>query len=350
MSKKRILISLSSLALAAISTNSFASGFLPGDLAVVRVGTGSGTLSSAGTALFVDEYMTNGTLRQSIAAPTTGGTALTVSGSASSEGSLNASGNGSLFTCTGYRADAGTASVVGTGAATNPRVVGSLNWSTGAIDTSTSINNQFDKNNIRSAYTDNGSLFYTSGANSGVVSVANGGTTGTVVSATVPNERVIHGFGGGLYFSTASGTTKGIFSVDLGSGVSTNLINTGSSSSSYDFLLVDPTHMLVTDDTSGGAGGIFEYAFNGSAWVSHQLTATATRSIALLGNSLYFTSADGKSILSANYSIGSYGGETTIAAAAANTVFRGIKAVPEPGSYLVLGVGFIGLLARRRRK
>lgn len=44
-------------------------GFTPGNLVVYRVGTGSGSLSSVGTPVFLDEYTPLGTLVQSIALP-----------------------------------------------------------------------------------------------------------------------------------------------------------------------------------------------------------------------------------------------------------------------------------------
>ena len=48
--------------------------FTPGNLAILRFGEGASALTNAGTAIFIDEYTTAGSLAQSIAIPTSGGT------------------------------------------------------------------------------------------------------------------------------------------------------------------------------------------------------------------------------------------------------------------------------------
>ena len=63
-----------------------AAPFTPGNLAVLRVGDGAAALTSAGTAVFIDEYTTTGSLVQSLAIPANGSPQLVVSGTASSEG------------------------------------------------------------------------------------------------------------------------------------------------------------------------------------------------------------------------------------------------------------------------
>ena len=66
----------------AACTTALAGPFTAGNLAVVRVGDGSAALSSVATATFIDEITTGGTLVQSIALPPSGGSPLTLSGSA----------------------------------------------------------------------------------------------------------------------------------------------------------------------------------------------------------------------------------------------------------------------------
>src|SRR5262245_1361667 len=84
-----------------------------GNLVVVRVGTGSGALTSASTATFLDEYTPGGVLVQSIAMPTVA-TGLhqpcTNSGTATSEGFLSISTNGVYLLLGGYGVGPGTAS------------------------------------------------------------------------------------------------------------------------------------------------------------------------------------------------------------------------------------------------
>src|SRR5579862_6037484 len=81
-------------------STSRAASFTPGDLVVYRVGDGSAALSSAATAVFLDDYSATGTLVNSVAMPTSAGGAnnpLTASGTATSEGGLTVSGNGQLL-------------------------------------------------------------------------------------------------------------------------------------------------------------------------------------------------------------------------------------------------------------
>jgi len=95
--------------------------FTPGDLVIYRVGTGSGSLSSAATAVFLDEYRPDGTFVQSIALPTADNGAnqtLTASGTATSEGLLTLSADGHYLMFTGYDAAPGTASIAGTSSST----------------------------------------------------------------------------------------------------------------------------------------------------------------------------------------------------------------------------------------
>ncbi|GEM_PF-4912205 len=72
-------------ALGCVASYADAALFTSGDIAVYRVGTGSGAPSSASTGVFIDEYTSGGTRVQSIALPTVasaGINALTGSGSA----------------------------------------------------------------------------------------------------------------------------------------------------------------------------------------------------------------------------------------------------------------------------
>ena len=128
--------------------------FTPNDIAVVRVGTGTGSLTNASTAVYIDEYNpTNGMLVQSIALPTADDLpnhihALTSSGTASSEGELNLSTNGQFLVMTGYDTAPGMTSVSGTTSTAVPRSVGIVGVN-GSIDTSTALTDFASGNNPR---------------------------------------------------------------------------------------------------------------------------------------------------------------------------------------------------------
>lgn len=336
---------LITLAFLAVSGSTFASSFLPGDLVVSVV---DGTTSAAQNDSIV-ELTTGGSLVQTINLPSN----FTNSGSATSEGALVKSGNGQYLTMAGYTAAAGTASIASTGAAANPRTIARIKFD-GTVDTSTSFNNVFDKNNIRSAFTSDGSNFWAAGANSGQVYGAFGTTTGTAISTTVTNTRVIQGFGGDLYFSTGAGANHGIWTIagmpTSGSATATLVLDTGSSSSPYDFAFADPNTLYVTDDTA--SGGLFKYTKNGGTWsLAYSQNSIGLRSIAVSGNTIYGIST-GNTLVSYADNGGSFGGPVTIATAASGTNFRGVELspVPEPATMAILGIGLAGMISRRRNR
>ncbi len=108
------------------TTSGFAAPFSPGSLVVLQVGDGSASLSSSATAVFVKELTTNGAVLQTITVPATGGSKLTLSGTATTDGEIAVSADKILLTFAGYVATAGTAGPVGADASTVNRAVGVL--------------------------------------------------------------------------------------------------------------------------------------------------------------------------------------------------------------------------------
>src|SRR5262249_22398281 len=146
----RMLRSLSFVA-AALMTLPAGAQIGAGNLAVYRIGTGSGALTSAATAAFVDVFSNGGALAKTIFIDTSGANRLTNSGSATSEGAFARSTNGLFFTFGGYDADAGTSAVVSTASSTNPRVIGQID-ATGTYSRPGNMgSNAYTGNNIRSA-------------------------------------------------------------------------------------------------------------------------------------------------------------------------------------------------------
>jgi len=129
-----------SLAAAAIGVAdpfaAIAAPITPGNLVIYRVGDGvSGTLSALGTAVFLDEYTTAGSLVQTIPVPTTGTTQQMVAvGNASTEGIISRSQDGAKLVFMGYRNTTGTTP----GGSTVPRVIGTLDVA-GTLDTSIAV-------------------------------------------------------------------------------------------------------------------------------------------------------------------------------------------------------------------
>ncbi|MGI4730628.1 MAG: beta strand repeat-containing protein, partial [Janthinobacterium lividum] len=322
--------------------------FKQGDVVVYRVGTGSAALTSAATAVFLDEYSPTGTLVQSIALPTAivgSNQALTASGTAGSEGLVNLSADGHYLVLTGYDAAAGLAGVAATattGAGATPRTIGRVD-ATGAIDTTTTTT-AFSGNNIRSATSADGSSFYADGAATGVVLQPFGGSgTGTLVSSTVVNDRSIEEFGGNLYFSTGAGTARGIYEVGTGlptatGTVSTIQIPTGGTSSPYQFYLADLSSSVAGYDTAyviDSTAGLQKYTLSGTTWTLNNSVALTggtglTGSVDAQGVHLFVTSPTTLYSLTdvAGYGVNDSGTATTIATAATNEAFRGVAFAP----------------------
>ncbi len=320
--------------------------FTLGNVVVYRVGTGAAALSSAATAVFLDEYTAAGALVQSIALPTADNGAnqtLTASGTATSEGLLTRSADGRYLVLTGYDAAPGTASVTGTATTTVTRVFGRVD-SSGSIDTTTTTT-AFSANNVRSAISSDGTGFWATGANTGVVYQSFGSSgAGTVVSSTVTNLRALELYDGQLYVSTGSGASVRIGAVGTGAPTTTgqtitNLAGLPTSGSPYQFVLLDLTAavagvdtLYIADDTPGT---ILKYSLVGGSWTSNgSISLTGVRG--LIGSAsgstatLFATSGTtlGRLVDSSGYNATITGTVSTIATAGANTAFRGVAFAP----------------------
>ena len=130
----------------------------PPTFRVSRVGDGAAALSSAATAVFIEERRLDGTLVGTVALPVAAsGNNLPFanSGSATSEGSLALSADGHTLALAGYAAVPGTASVASSAAATVNRVIARVD-AQGNVDTSTALAAAFDANNVRGAVSADG--------------------------------------------------------------------------------------------------------------------------------------------------------------------------------------------------
>src|SRR5262249_24101127 len=131
---------------------------------------------------------------------------LTMSGSATSEGSLSRSGDGHFLLLAGYGTAPGTTSVASTLTSAVNRIVGRID-AAGTADTSTRPTTAFSGNNVRGATSDDGTTLWVSGAGGatgGVWTATFGATGGTQVLASPNSVRVVHVVGGQLY-GTANG-------------------------------------------------------------------------------------------------------------------------------------------------
>ena len=333
---------------------------VPTTVFVLRVGDGGAALSNAATALFVEERLvSDGSLVRTITIPTSGATALTQSGTATSEGWINRSTDGRYVVFAGYAADAGTASIAGTtnlSTDTAPvnRGIGRID-ATGAVDTSTRLVDAFSAGNPRGVASVDGTGFWITGngggATSGTFYVAFGSTgagarldTGTVTDAFIAD--------GQLYDASTSAVNAVGTGLPTTPGQTDTLIATVSGVRSFAFVDTDATAGVDTlyvavDSTSGTAGVINVQKFTldtmTSTWARDaaflpQLAGVSGGASGVRGLTAWIDGGQVHviatlAVSSANRLVGFVDDSETpavnvIATAAANTVFRGVALSP----------------------
>ena len=317
-----------------------AAPFVGGNLAIVRLGDGSQSLSSHGNTIYLDQYTTTGAFVSTVALPDYAANALLMSGSATSEGAVTRSADGRFLTVAGYNATRtnSTSSLSGSAATAVPRVVGLVDPA-GAFTLAALTTNQYSKNNMRSGATDGHGNYWGSGANSGTCYL--GGGPPAVIQAAVPNTRVIQICGGSLYFSTGSGT-PGIWAIPgepVNQVVAPQLVlSAGTSSSPFAFSFSpDSRTAYVADDTLGGLGGIQRWDAVAGSWALSYVF-TGLTNVGARGLTVDFTGAhaviyattaeDAANRLVCVTDTGAASGVTTLATAGASQIFRGIASAP----------------------
>ncbi|GAB4475864.1 MAG: hypothetical protein OHK0037_37280 [Elainellaceae cyanobacterium] len=331
--------------------------FTANSIVVLRVGDGSAALTNAATAVFLDEYDTNGNLLQSIPMPTAvngSNRHMTLSGTSLSQGSLTLSVNGQFLTVAGYDAAVGTANVTNTESAATNRVVALIDGN-GVIDTSTRISDGFNRGEPRGVATTDGTEFWVAGVsnnNSGGVRYVSYGSSGTSTQLTTPDRasRSLGIYNGQLYL-TATGTGfVGLNTVGTGtptSGSHTLTLRAVAGELPYEFVLLDRDATIAGVDTlyvadySGltTSRGIHKFSFDGTNWISRG-RYDAGQIIGLAGKvvggtvELYGTqgTAANNSLVrivdTAAFNQNISGSLTTLVAAGANRTFRGVSFSP----------------------
>ncbi|WP_448604511.1 tandem-95 repeat protein [Thermoleptolyngbya sp.] len=330
--------------------------FTAGSIVVLRIGDGSAALTSAATAVFLDEYDTSGNLLQSIPLPTAvsgSNRRLTLSGTSLSQGSLTLSVDGQFLTVAGYDAAVGTSNVQNTSSNTVNRVVALINGN-GDIDTSTRISDGFNQGEPRGVTTTDGTAFWVAGNSnndSGGVRYVSYGSAGTSTQLTTPDRaaRTLGIYDGQLYL-TATGTGfVGLNTVGTGTPTSGSQTLTlrANGHTPYEFVMLDRDVSIAGVDTlyvADYAGlpttrGIYKFSFNGTNWVSRGRYDVG-QFIGLTGKvvgstvELYATQGTGTSnalvkiVDSAAFNQNISGSLTTLATAGTNQTFRGVAFSP----------------------
>jgi beta-lactamase superfamily II metal-dependent hydrolase/DNA/RNA endonuclease YhcR with UshA esterase domain len=341
----------SSLVVLFLAATVHGAAFTPGNLVIYRMNDGAAALVNTGTAVFLDEYTTAGTLVQSIAVPTTTVGAqrrLVCSGTATSEGFLSRSSDGQYVVFTGYDAALLTGSITTSTSATVPRVIGRVD-ANGNLDTTTALTDAISGGNPRGATSTNGTDLWIAGSANGMRYATLGATTSTSIAATPANLRVLSVFAGQLYVS-ASTTTFHLMTVGTGTPTTsgqtlTNLPGFPTTGSQYGFFFADLNAGVAGVDTlyvADDGGNILKYSLVAGNWTANGTIALPsvrglTGSVSGSNVTLYVTARPSGSTLrtltdTSGYNATITGTLTTIATAPANTAFQGVAFVPVSAS------------------
>lgn len=350
MKIRRALSIAGALALAA--GGALAAPFVPGNLVVSRVGDGANPLVNTGGPISLLEYTTSGTLVQTISIPSGNG-GLQWSGTATSEGALTLSQDKTKLTLAGYIPPfTGSGSLASRTDTQAPRGYVTVDFN-GVVGTPVAIG-AYGGNNIRAAVSSNTGAYF-AGGNSGTIYRD---TTNTTIQNTVANTRVVNIFNNKLYFSTASGSNRGVWTFDTalptGAATASVLMNQGGTGEVYDFAIGPAGDVAYLTNSNI----IERWAFDGVNW---SITHTQTVATGLTGIAVDFGAMGADRIWTVNpgnlYGLTFTGTAFTtpvsLASAGTNYAFRGLEfsPIPEPGTaaLVALGLGASAIIRRRRK-
>lgn len=359
---RRPLLALLPLCAAALPLS--AASISPGNLVIYRVGDGSAALNNTATPVFLDEYNYAGTLVQSIPLASTGASALTAVGNATTEGIISRSQDGTSLIFTGYRKDAGGTNPSADGPAATARVIGTVGLN-GVASTAYGMADTALTGTIRSATSVNGSSdFYVS--TSAAVRLMTTTTSSTLIDAR--NSRQVNLSGNTLYASNGStaitGKIQSYGTLPTATTPAIPVVSLGTADAINSFVLFDLDSSVAGDDTlytiNAVGNTLLKYSFDGTAWNANgSIPASGTLNVTGVaaggGVSLFLTSGSG---LFAYSDATGYNGAlagtlgTAIATAGTGTAFRGIGilVVPEPSTAALAGLALAFVAGVRRRR
>jgi hypothetical protein len=333
-------------------------------IAAVRVGDGVSALSTDSAPVYIEEMDTTGALLVKPNNPlplrtTLSGAQypLTLSGTATSEGGLSRSENGSYLVLAGYGTAPATANVSTSLTNAVNRVIGRVGVDFSNVDTSTRFVAAFSGNSVRGAASVDGSVLWasgTGGASGGVHKIdfgAGGIAAGTQVLTTPSSARLVEVFSGQLYGSAGSTPFTNVFTVGVGTPTTTGQTATAlpgmptNLGSGYEFALFDLNPgvagvdtLYLADDRVNATGGVQKWTFDGTTWTlittfkvnttsgCRGLAAVVTGSTVTIIASTTLTPSTIVRFVDDFVTLAPPA--TTIATAPANTVYRGIALGP----------------------
>jgi predicted extracellular nuclease len=327
-----------------------ASAVTPSNLLVYRVGDGAAALGTTAAAVFLDEYTPSGTLVQSIALPTSGGSAVTAVGNATTEGAIAFSQDGSALIFTGYRKASGGTSPASDSYTTTPRVIGTLKLD-GTLNTTTTLSNDggsTSANTIRSATSVDGTTAFWTSTSTRIgydnSPFAAGGTT----QIDARNSRQVLVRNNIVYASNGSTTitakVQSYGNLPTGATAGTAVVTLASADAVHGMEFFDLSAGVSGPDTlyvlSTVEGFLRKYTYNGTSWAASGSINVGTTYVNLSGTAnggnvtLYLTNG---TTLSQLTDTSGYGGTlsgslSSVATAGTNKAFRGVALIPATGN------------------
>ena len=326
-----------------------AAPFTTGNIVVLRAGPGqnAGALNNHPTPItLVELNVTSGAIIQELAMPTSGASALTVSGSATSEGQL--SYNNGLFSFGAYNQGTGLgSSVAATLSANVNRVLAKVDLN-GTVDTSTRLADAYSAGNPRAGVAIDAGSGYIAGTGTtgtgGVRYAIAGQSTSTQIFDTPTNIRNVKIYNGDLYFTTASAGFLGLYKIDglptSGGQAFNPVVTFAVGQSPYDFIFMDGGNTLYIVEDSTSSFGAYRYTLSGGVYtggtrVDNGMSSAGPRSITgyedpITGNNILFctTSNATSSNVFRLEDIGLVPQWAVFATADTGFAFRGIQVVP----------------------
>lgn len=317
--------------------------FVQGNLVVDRAGDGSAPLTSAGTGIFLDQYTPGGTFVSTVSVPTNGPTPFVDVGNSFTEGFLSLNPLGTNLVLAGYNVPLGTAAPASASAGVDPRAIGVVDYN-GNFTLCATSTVAHSTGNIRAAATDGNGNFWSVGSFPiGTFYMGTNSPT-NYISSTVANERTIQVIGGNIYYSTGSGSTRGVYKITglptTPGNTAVSTINVGNAALPYAFSFnptLNQAYVAESDNYTNSAGlaGIEKWTNNGVSWVFLYSMAPGMSNGAdgLCVNwtttppTIYATTADGTALVSLQDN-GPGTVATTNALAPLNTQFHSVMLTP----------------------
>jgi len=356
-------------AFAALSISAYAQ-FLPGNLAVLRVGNGTEALSTGGNSSFIDQYTVAGGYVNSVSIPNSGPGSVVLEGNRTAAAFLSLSPDNQYLTFAGYNALPGNGGVsvqssIGT---LVPRVVGQVDLA-GNFTLAASTTVGFSANSFRSALTDGSGNYWGIGSSQalgGPYYMAPG--TPGYMQTTLVTFRAANIFNGSIHVSItgSAGSGPGIYAfsgMPTAAATPTQVIPTGTGAGTGDFEINGAgTVAYIADDRAvASGGGIQKWTFDGTSWsLAYTIlsgSANGARGLAVDWNAvnpvIYATTGEGSAgtpnKLVGYVDTGIAGTATVLATAGTLQFWRGLVLIPEPSSFALLGLGVAGMWLIRRR-